>query len=113
MKRSLPHILAVCVAGSLALLSEKAYAQDDGLPLNSFQEPTHRELNLNEDKPLIYDLGENRPARVVQSPQRETAPAKTKEPKKAGEKSKEDDAYSFNFLYYIIQKYKISDIVDQ
>jgi hypothetical protein len=37
---------------------------------------------------------------------------RSKSTKPANAAKKEDHALSFNFLYYIIQKYKISDIVD-
>lgn len=98
------------------MLSHDASAQD-GYPHNNFQEPGYQELNLNEDKPLIYELNENRPSRTaVNNSQRDsvaTISAKVKAAKKAATEKKDDDALSFNFLYYIIQKYKASDIVDQ
>lgn len=107
-------ILALCIAGGITLLSQKAFAQD-GLPPQYFQEPSNQELNLNEDKPLLYEQSESRNTRSVQHYQRDSviaSPGKPKAGKKSADK-KEDDALSFNFLYYIIQKYKISDIVDQ
>lgn len=110
------HILAFVIAGFSTLLSQSSYAQEDGYPLNGFQEPSYQELNLNDDKSLIYDHNENRPARTIQSIQRDSLAiqsAKNKAVKKPTAEKKEDDALSFNFLYYIIQKYKISDIVDQ
>jgi hypothetical protein len=70
----------------------------------------HPELNLNEDKTLIAEPEQkstNHPAA------KETAPsAKTTKPKSNPEKDEDEDALSFNFLYYIIQKFKYSDIVD-
>jgi hypothetical protein len=107
--------MTLCIAGCITLLSQNSFAQD-GLPPQYFQEPSNQELNLNDDKALIYEQGESRPAQSVQSPQRDSiiaAPSKPKASKKASVDKKEDDALSFNFLYYIIQKYKISDIVDQ
>lgn len=115
MKIKLAHILALCFAGSLTLLSQKSFAQD-GLPPQYFQEPSNQELNLNEDKPLLYDQNEGKQTRSVQHFQRDSVANTTSRPKtakKANADSKEGDALSFNFLYYIIQKYKISDIVDQ
>jgi hypothetical protein len=52
---------------------------------------------------------------VKSSPQ---AKSKTTEPQKSSEKATlksggEDSVLSFNFLYYFIQKFKMSDIVDQ
>jgi len=108
-------ILTILTVGFITLLTGNLYAQDDGYPLYNFQEPGYQELNLNEDKSLIYEHNENRPIRTIQSLQRDSSAmaAKNKLPKKAATDKKEDDALSFNFLYYIIQKYKISDIVDQ
>ncbi|MCB0486861.1 MAG: hypothetical protein KDC99_00195 [Cyclobacteriaceae bacterium] len=108
--------LAVVMAGGMTLLSYDSYAQEDGYPNYNFQEPSYQELNLHEDKALIYDQHENRPSRTIQSIQRDSLAiqaSKNKNNKKATAEKKEDDALSFNFLYYIIQKYKISDIVDQ
>jgi hypothetical protein len=116
MITKLPHILAVFTGGCISLLSLDANAQDDGYPHNNFQEPTYQELNLSEDKALIYEPNENRPTRTIQSLQRDSLimnAAKKRTPQKTSTDKKEDDALSFNFLYYIIQKYKISDIVDQ
>jgi hypothetical protein len=71
---------------------------------------SHPELNLNEDKTLIAEpeqkLMLNHPA-----PKETTSSSKTK-PKTNPEKDEDEDALSFNFLYYIIQKFKYSDIVD-
>lgn len=98
------------------MLGHDAAAQD-GYPHNNFQEPSYQELNLNEDKPLIYELNENRaPRTAVNNSQRDSiasVSAKVKTTKKTSAEKKDDDALSFNFLYYIIQKYKASDIVDQ
>lgn len=110
------YILTFLTAGCVALVSPNLYAQEDGYPMHNFQEPTYQELNLSEDKSLIYDHNENRPARTIQSIQKDSLAmqaSKGKVVKKATTEKKEDDALSFNFLYYIIQKYKISDIVDQ
>lgn len=110
------HLLTFLMAGLGCLLSADLFAQDDGYPLHNFQEPTYQELNLSEDKSLLYDHNENRPAKTIQSLQRDSLAmqaSKNKSAKKQTTEKKEDDALSFNFLYYIIQKYKISDIVDQ
>ena len=54
---------------------------------------------------------------VVAKPNTQIQKAKPEQPVKAAEKqqqqTKDDDSIlSFNFLYYIIQKYKLQDIVD-
>ncbi len=75
---------------------------------------SHPELNLNEDKTLLLESSEHqqRPHGAVVN--RETVVAKPAKPKseKVVEKQEEEDALSFNFLYYIISKFKYSDIVD-
>ena len=116
MNSKLPHILAVFSFGFAAMVSLTSMAQDGGFPPANFQEPSYQELNLNEDKSLIYEA-ENRSSKTVQRtvPQ-DTASIKSIKPKanrKPSAEKKEEDPLSFNFLYYIIQKYKISDIVDQ
>lgn len=116
MISKLPHILIIFITGCMTMISQGASAQD-GYPQSNFQEPSYQELNLNEDKPLIYELNENRSSRTtVNNSQRDsvsTLSAKAKAAKKTATEKKDDDALSFNFLYYIIQKYKASDIVDQ
>lgn len=115
MNSKLPYILSVCTIGCISLFSSEAVAQD-GYPLHSFQEPSYQELNLMEDKPLIYELNEGRSVRTTQNIQRDTttiSAPRAKAQKKVVPEKKEEDALSFNFLYYIIQKYKTSDIVDQ
>ncbi|HEY5692271.1 MAG TPA: hypothetical protein VIS49_12495 [Cyclobacteriaceae bacterium] len=115
MKIKLAHILTLCIAGCITLLPQKSYAQD-GLPPQYFQEPSNQELNLDEDKALLYEQNEGRQTRSIQNFQRDsvaTTTSRPKEAKKSNADKKEGDALSFNFLYYIIQKYKISDIVDQ
>lgn len=117
MNSKLPFILAVCTVGCMTLLSKEAVAQDGGYPPRNFQEPSYQELNLNDDKSLIFDVNENRSSRVVpKSVQQDSvsvSPTKAKANRKSYNEKKEEDPLSFNFLYYIIQKYKISDIVDQ
>lgn len=75
---------------------------------------SHPELNLNEDKTLLLESSEHqqRPhGAVVNREQVVTKqPAKAKVEKPA--EKEEEDALSFNFLYYIISKFKYSDIVD-
>ncbi|MFZ1807032.1 MAG: hypothetical protein WAU36_07425 [Cyclobacteriaceae bacterium] len=98
----------------MTLFSHNAFGQD-GFP-SQYQEPGYQEFNLNEDKLLIYEVNENKSSRSTAVTNRDsiaTKAAKARVSKKATDEKKEEDALSFNFLYYIIQKYKISDIVDQ
>lgn len=105
----------------LWLPTASADAQDKGLSPNELLDPNHSELNLNEDKILLteHESKPTLPARdsamVHSKPTLVTTPvtkSKTAEHKPSTAKE-EDDALSFNFLYYIIQKFKISDLVDE
>lgn len=99
------------------LLSTRVYAQEGGgteiQELNS-----HPELNLSEDKTLIMESSDVRTGKVSQG--RDTnatsANAKKQEQQKPSSNPTNDktqeDPLSFNFLYFIIQKFKFSDIVD-
>lgn len=115
MKVKVSYLLASFIA-ILFALSVKA---QDELPLLEIQDPSHREFNLDEDKTLIYDHSHSTVVRdSIQSTPRVTpsVPLKTAKPDshRNGVKEKEEaDALSFNFLYYIIQKYKMSDLIDQ
>lgn len=46
--------------------------------------------------------------------QRDSVQVRPSKPIKAGEKTqeKEEDPLSFNFLYYIIEKFKLSDVIE-
>ena len=84
-------------------------------------DPNHSELNLNDDKTLLFEheskpkgpskdsvMIHNKPSLIT------TTPAKSKPSEhKTADSKEEDDALSFNFLYYIIQKFKISDLIDE
>ena len=104
-----------------ALLSVSAYAQHEGLPPGASQDPNHLEYSLTDDKPLLLDhdskskgptrdsiATHNKPVSTI------TTSAKAKSPEHNKPLNGEDeDALSFNFLYYIIQKFKISDLIDE
>jgi hypothetical protein len=90
-------------------------AQENSQPDGNTKESTyHTETNSTDDKNLIIDFDARPPK--IQSAQKETqtpAPNKKEETTKAEKKTTEnDDPLSFNFLYLIIQKFKISDIVE-
>lgn len=85
------------------------------------QDPAHREFNLDEDKTLIYEQSAhpatNRDAdTTVPSALIHQQPAKATKPDQSKSKPKEkeeDDALSFNVIFYMIQKFKLSDLIDQ
>jgi hypothetical protein len=118
LKFSLGFFLVILLIGS------RANAQGEGQN-SEFQElnQQHPELNLNDDKTLLMD-GEVKPAKAQSNSHEASNPA-AQTPSNANAKNKsdgstkpsstekaEEDPLSFNFLYFIIQKFKISDIVD-
>jgi hypothetical protein len=110
-------IFSLSVLLATWLLSTHASAQEGGgteiQELNS-----HPELNLSEDKTLIMEGGDTKMGKGSQN--RDTnatsANAKKQEQQKPSSNPTNDktqeDPLSFNFLYFIIQKFKFSDIVD-
>lgn len=122
MKVKFLHLSILLTLLGGAALKASAQAQHEGLSPHELQDPNHSELNLNDDKTLLFDqeskarmtsrdslVGHSKPSPA----QNAQAPSKSK-----GDHSKpfgmdEDDPLSFNFLYYIIQKFKISDLIDE
>lgn len=110
LKFSIVLFLVAC------LFAFKANAQDEGQP-QEVQElnQQHPELNLNDDKTLLMDVDtktvrSQSNARDASVNNLKSKPDNQSKPS-ANEKT-EEDPLSFNFLYFIIQKFKISDIVD-
>ncbi|CAN5161729.1 hypothetical protein BH09BAC3_BH09BAC3_17520 [soil metagenome] len=105
------HLLASFIA--VFLLGISAQAQDE-LPSVELQDPTHREYNLQDDKALIYDYPTHLPVRDSLQVVRVLPTTQPAKPSKADvQKKDEEDALSFNFIYYFIQKFKMSDLIDQ
>ncbi len=112
LKFSVFTFLAFC------LFTLTAHAQDEGQYGAEVQEllsHQHPELNLNDDKTLIMDV-DARASKSIPNAHEIIAPSNTKnktdnQTKSFSEKT-EQDPLSFNFLYLIIQKFKISDIID-
>jgi len=113
MKVKVSHLLASIVTVILFVLSAQAQEQ----PLLEIQDPSHREFNLDDDKTLIYDHPTHSSSRdSLQSMSRIMPSQQLKSAKPDAHKNtvKEDeDALSFNFIYYIIEKFKMSDLIDQ
>ena len=113
LKISILLFLAVLFIGN------KSNAQDEGQTVSEVQvqelNQQHPELNLNDDKTLFMDADGKAPKSQPNS--RETGSVNIKSkldgaPKPSSSEKTEEDPLSFNFLYFIIQKFKISDIVD-
>jgi hypothetical protein len=114
MKVKVSTILATSAA--VFLITVSVQAQDE-LPILELQDPNHRELNLNEDKTLIYDHpGHSSSVRDSSQIAPRMTPASPSKPKAESQKNKgkdDDDTLSFNFLYYMFQKFKMSDMIEQ
>lgn len=110
-------ILSVGLFTGALFLCLPVFAQEElppGIPaVGNLQDPN--QININEDKPLLYEPTRTTRDSVSVAPARtnSTAPAKPKAPNGGKTSKAEEDALSFNFLYYIIQKFKFSDIIDQ
>jgi hypothetical protein len=129
MKKKLHHILiSFCVA--LTAVTTTSFAQDSG---SSDYEITDPERDKLERDRIINSPGEGdtryipRPQGISNTTARDSAASKTSTPvapsrlkpepvkpadKQAPPKQDDDSILSFNFLYYIIQKYKLQDIID-
>ena len=82
-------------------------------------DPVLKEIPRNEPDPLLTSESESRntkttlPAATVKESPRDSVQVKITKPTKAADKEeKEQDPLSFNFLYYIIGKFKLSDIIE-
>ena len=119
MKVKILHFTTAFFLAGGALLSTSANAQHEGLSPNESQDPNHLEYNLTDDKPLLMEhdskpKGPTRDSIALHNRPASTGTPSTKPKSPEHSKSKEeDDALSFNFLYYIIQKFKISDLIDE
>ncbi|MBS1506909.1 MAG: hypothetical protein JSS79_09695 [Bacteroidetes bacterium] len=101
---------------AFVMYASVAVAQEEGQSTSGIQElNSHPELNLNDDKTLIQDADAKTVKAQPGNKETNTAIPNTNKPKAEAQKTadkSEEDPLSFNFLYFIIQKFKISDIVD-
>src|SRR5687767_4991405 len=129
MKIKLHHIFLSLLL-TLAAFINTSFAQD--ATTNQDYQITDTERDKFERDKVIYSPGEGdsrftpkgsaipttgKDSVVVAKPNPQIQKAKPEQPVKAAEKqqqqTKNDDSIlSFNFLYYIIEKYKLQDIVD-
>ena len=122
MKIRLHHILLFAFMASFAVAGN-AWAQDAGMSDVEIVD----ERDRIESEKMLYSPGEaevryipkassNPPKDTVATHVSETSAQKLKPSGKPIEKQPakpgDDSILSFNFLYYIIQKYKLQDIVD-
>jgi hypothetical protein len=114
MKSNFSHFLGFTIM-LLTLVAFSSRAQE-GIPNNEIPD-IYVNPELQEDKPLLFEPAtgservSNSREQVISSPK--SGKTRAGEGSKTQATKQEDDALSFNFLYYIIQKFKISDIVEQ
>jgi hypothetical protein len=117
MQRKLqPILIATVVLSGLLYYSANAQEGHNETPEKEIRELSgHPELNLDDDKTLILESEQQKPGNHPAIKEAGTSikvTSKSKSEKAHNEKG-EEDALSFNFLYYIIGKFKISDILDE
>lgn len=92
----------------------EARAQDE-LPGPELNNINNQEQNAYDEKPLLIEQegkgsraipGDSAHGRVII-----TVPVKSKSPAVPEKKAKDEDPLNFNFLFYIIQKFKSSDLM--
>lgn len=108
------NLLFVLAAAMLFSLS--ALAQEEATIIEG-PDPLHREVNYSEDKTLLYDQPAMHQFPVAKdtmtvAPRPVHRVVRPEMPREGLKTRGEEDALRFNFLYYIIQKYKISDIIE-
>lgn len=119
MKVRVSSLLVTFAAFFLMALTAKAQEELPVLEPLDPNHPTHQELNLGEDKILLIDHSSHasQSRDTVQTVTRPVPVSNSKASKhdshKTSPKGREgEDALSFNFLYYMFQKFKMSDLVD-
>lgn len=101
----------------LVSVAFSANAQE-GVPNNEIPDLNFHQEVL-EERPLLYEPTTSSEKTMQNKEQLANGVRSGKtikpveDPKNPANKPAEEDALSFNFLYYIIQKFKISDIVEQ
>ncbi len=104
--------MATCFAGFMANAQDGTQQNPEVQELNQ----QHSELNLNDDKTLLMDAdGKASKSQLTTHESTTITNNKNKSDnstKPSSSEKAEEDPLSFNFLYFIIQKFKVSDIVD-
>lgn len=100
------------------VLAATPVVAQEGSPINETPELyPYPDASLKEEKPLLSEpegkVSTNTLRETVITPSPSKSKTKNSDSKPTATGKAEEDALSFNFLYYIIQKFKISDIVDQ
>jgi hypothetical protein len=108
------HFLFVLILALGSLGTICASAQESDPAANEIKDQNqNQEFNINDDKTLIFEVDLKSKTRdsIHQHAFSPTLKPKSSDQTKPSA-NKEEDVLSFNFLYYIIQKFKISDLID-
>jgi hypothetical protein len=110
MKLKPLHIAVPLLLGGLMLLATAAIAQEN----RNYNEP---EVIFKETKTDPPPVAESESRSVIHKPvlrdSVQVKPVKpSAKPAEKGSKDKSEDPLSFNFLYYIIEKFKMSDMIE-
>ena len=118
LMRLRPFKYAFLMMGWALISSISVHAQEGRAQVEN--EPVVKDAPRNEPDPILSSESESRNSNKVTPPivstketQRDSVQVKFTKPVKSTEKDqKEEDPLSFNFLYYIIGKFKLSDIIE-
>ncbi len=111
-------VIAILVSASYSFAQESASPVLEGM---ESEKNNSMEFGLSEGEGGTQQVQSVNTPTVTQPSQRETTPPKstqtkpkTTQPKPSGDAQAkpEESVLGFNFLYYIFQKYKMSDIID-
>jgi hypothetical protein len=111
-------IYAFFTVSLLLAIGNTAWAQEESQgpvpPTQTEERESSDPMNSGEGSPLSEV--DSKVIRPVMTPSKEKETEKPSVKGKGNDasaaKKNEDDALSFNFLYYIIQKFKISDLIE-
>jgi len=109
LKVLLPTAMLLGLIHVAALAQENAQPDGNANSKESSNRAVHIEPNSTDEKNPMVDF-ETKSSQSAQQKEEVAAPKK-EETTKIEKKAAEEDPLSFNFLYLIIQKFKISDIV--
>jgi hypothetical protein len=114
MKLKLSHITIGCLFVGLTIPAIAAHAQENR-PYHESEVPVKEvrvDVNLPDTDPTPTTATRTFPTRDSVQIQPKTVKPTTVKPVEKSQKEKPEDPLSFNFLYYIIEKFKLSDMIE-
>lgn len=111
MKKSVSSFLISVSAMLLSMIAISAQAQDDGITSFDLQNSSS-EVAEHENR-TSKNLVSSRDSLQISDFYQKPKSIERIDRKTAGTDSNEEDALSLNFLFYIIENYKFSDLMDE